>query len=71
MSINPATEASSNPVFIEVPKPVSSMTPARSRQVRLVYLGSYLYFIFIFSTIGQGIMQTIWGKVEELSKVMR
>jgi hypothetical protein len=37
----------------------------------LVYLGSYLYFIFIFSTIGQGIMQTIWGKVEELSKVMR
>ncbi len=28
MSINPATEASSNPVFIEVPKPVSSMTPS-------------------------------------------
>jgi len=28
MRINPETEASSNPVFIEVPKPVSLMTPS-------------------------------------------
>ena len=28
MGINPETEANSNPVFIEVPKPVNLMTPA-------------------------------------------